>query len=66
MSYSQAAEKIELESTPLQEAQLRIAHDSKRHFVFSGNFYFCFVLVVTSCQLVIMLLMWKNQLPLKH
>jgi len=40
MSYSQAAEKIELEGTPLQEAQLRITRDSKRHFVFSGNFYF--------------------------
>jgi hypothetical protein len=29
MSFSQAAEKIELENTPLQEARLRIAHESK-------------------------------------
>jgi hypothetical protein len=39
MSFSQAAEKIELESTPLQEAQLRIAHESKRYFMFCDNFH---------------------------
>jgi hypothetical protein len=33
MSILQAEEKIELESTPLKEAQLRIANESKLYFV---------------------------------
>jgi hypothetical protein len=32
MSFSQAAEKFEVESTPLQEARLRLAHESKPYF----------------------------------
>jgi hypothetical protein len=39
MSFSQAAEKIELETTPLQEARLRIAHESKLQFGKSALFY---------------------------
>jgi len=41
MSFTQAAERIELESTPLQEARLRIAHESKQYFRF--HLYWCII-----------------------
>jgi hypothetical protein len=46
MSFSQAAEKIELESTPLQEAQLRIAHESKLYFGNNALFYILLNLIL--------------------
>jgi hypothetical protein len=53
MSFSQAAEKIELESTPLQEARLRITHESKLYFGNSALFYILLNLILGILKYVL-------------